>query len=149
MGRHFPDREKSVNFEQAGKVRENHTKSWKIKRISNKYIICYFLVIVKCTVYHLPKWIKFSVKKQNFKNVLENGKNTGKVREFCQSGKVETMLPNPQPPKLMWEGILNPFSGVPRCSLLVGPSVLRSLKGLLQVEWGEIFLLPFLMPVTV
>ena len=26
MGRHFPVREKSGNFEQTGKVRENHTK---------------------------------------------------------------------------------------------------------------------------
>ena len=28
-GRHFPVREKSGNFEQTGKVRENHTKYWK------------------------------------------------------------------------------------------------------------------------
>ena len=29
MGRHFPVREKSGNFKQTGKVRENHTKYWK------------------------------------------------------------------------------------------------------------------------
>ena len=29
MGRHFPVWEKSGNFEQTGKVRENHTKYWK------------------------------------------------------------------------------------------------------------------------
>ena len=29
MGRHFPVREKSGNFEQTGKVRENHTNYWK------------------------------------------------------------------------------------------------------------------------
>ena len=29
MGRHFPVREKSGNFEQTGKVRENHSKYWK------------------------------------------------------------------------------------------------------------------------
>ena len=29
MGRHFPVRERSGNFEQTGKVRENHTKYWK------------------------------------------------------------------------------------------------------------------------
>ena len=29
MGRHFPVREKSGNFEQTGKVRESHTKYWK------------------------------------------------------------------------------------------------------------------------
>ena len=40
---------------------------------------------------------KFSVKKQNIKNILEKlykkkiKKNTGKVREFCQSGKVVNM----------------------------------------------------------
>ena len=31
MGRHFPVREKSGNFEQTGKVRENHTKYWKLR----------------------------------------------------------------------------------------------------------------------
>ena len=31
MGRHFPVREKSGNFEQTGKVRENYTKYWKIE----------------------------------------------------------------------------------------------------------------------
>ena len=31
MGRHFPVREKSGNFEQTGKIRENQTKYWKIK----------------------------------------------------------------------------------------------------------------------
>ena len=29
MGRHFPAREKSEEFEQTGKVMENHTKYWK------------------------------------------------------------------------------------------------------------------------
>ena len=43
MGRHFPVREKSGNFEQTGKVRENHTKYWEF--LTN--IICYFLVIFK------------------------------------------------------------------------------------------------------
>ena len=36
MGRHFPVREKSGNFEQTGKVRENHTKNWKTEGISEK-----------------------------------------------------------------------------------------------------------------
>ena len=41
--------------------------------------------------------------------------------------------PDPHLRKLtMCESILNPLSRVPRCSLLVGPSVLRSLKGLLK-----------------
>ena len=33
MGRHFPVREKSKNFKQTGKVRENHTKYWKTQGI--------------------------------------------------------------------------------------------------------------------
>ena len=33
MGRHFPVREKSGNFEQTGKVRENHTNSGKLRWI--------------------------------------------------------------------------------------------------------------------
>ena len=33
MGRHFPVREKSGNFKQTGKVRENHTKYWKTQGI--------------------------------------------------------------------------------------------------------------------
>ena len=36
----------SGNFEQTGKVRENHTKYWKIEGISEK-IICYFSMIFK------------------------------------------------------------------------------------------------------
>ena len=39
MGKHFPVREKSGNFEQTGKVRENHIKYWKIQRISDKYYL--------------------------------------------------------------------------------------------------------------
>ena len=54
--------EKSGNFEQTGKVRENHTKYWKTEEISEK-IICYFSMIFKLTVYYLLKCIKFSVKK--------------------------------------------------------------------------------------
>ena len=33
MARHFPVREKAGNFEQTGKVRENHTKYWKTQGI--------------------------------------------------------------------------------------------------------------------
>ena len=42
------------------------------------------------------KWIKFSVKQTNTKKILENWKkywkSQGKVREFCQSGKVGTLI---------------------------------------------------------
>ena len=64
-------------------------KSWKITQNTGKLgqfqtnIICYFLVIFKWTVYYFLKWIKFSVQFFFY--------NTGKVREFCQSGKVGTM----------------------------------------------------------
>ena len=70
MGRHFPVKEKSGNFGQTGKVRENHTKYWKTPGITDK---CYllFLVIFKLTVYCLLKWIKFSFKKN------KTLKNTG------------------------------------------------------------------------
>ena len=42
MGRHFPVREKSGNFEQTGKVRENHRKYWKTQGISDKYYFLFF-----------------------------------------------------------------------------------------------------------
>ena len=42
MGRHFPVREKSGNFEQTGKVRENHTKYWKTEGISGKKLFVIF-----------------------------------------------------------------------------------------------------------
>ena len=66
MGRHFPVREKSGNFEQAGKVREKSGKTTqntgKLRKFQ-KNIICYFSMIFKWTVYYLLKCIKFSVKK--------------------------------------------------------------------------------------
>ena len=60
MGRHFPVREKLGNFEQTGKVGENHTKYWKTRGIWNQYYLI-FLVIFKWTVYFLLKWIKYWV----------------------------------------------------------------------------------------
>ena len=50
----------SGNFEQTGKVRENHTKYWKTQGIWIKYYLI-FLMTFKLTVYYLLKWIKFSV----------------------------------------------------------------------------------------
>ena len=41
MGRHFPVREKSGNFEQTGKGRENDTKYWKIQGLSEKYYLLF------------------------------------------------------------------------------------------------------------
>ena len=38
MERYFPVGEKSGNFEETGKVGENHTKYWK----TNVFVICYF-----------------------------------------------------------------------------------------------------------
>ena len=42
MGRHFPVREKSGNFKQTGKVRENHTKYGKSQGISEKFYLLFF-----------------------------------------------------------------------------------------------------------
>ena len=42
MGRHFPVREKSGNFEQTGKVRENHTKYWNLRKILFDIFIYFF-----------------------------------------------------------------------------------------------------------
>ena len=42
MGRHFPVREKSGNFEQTGKVREHHTKYWKIQADFRKILFVIF-----------------------------------------------------------------------------------------------------------
>ena len=73
MGRHFPVREKSGNFEQTEKVGGNHTKYWKTQGIWDKYYLI-FLVIFKWTVYYLLKWVKFSVLKKNktFKKYWKN-----------------------------------------------------------------------------
>ena len=61
-------------FNRLEKVRENHIKYWKTWGIWDKYYLI-FLVIFKWTVYYLPKWIKFSVKKkQNIKKILEKWK---------------------------------------------------------------------------
>ena len=47
----------------------------------------------KWTGHYLLKWIRFPVKKRNIKkNTGKMAKNTGKVREFCQSGKVGTLV---------------------------------------------------------
>ena len=50
MGRHFPVREKSGNFEQTGKVREKSGKTTpntgKLREFQKK-IICYFSMIFK------------------------------------------------------------------------------------------------------
>ena len=72
MGRYFPVREKSGNFEQTGKVRENHTKYSKTEINWDKYYLI-FLVIFKWT--ELVKMDQIlSLKKKTFKKILENGK---------------------------------------------------------------------------
>ena len=54
-------------LEKSGKITQNTGKYWEFQT----NIICYFLVIFKLPVYCLLKWIKFSVKKQNIKKILE------------------------------------------------------------------------------
>ena len=41
MGRNFPVRKKSGNFEQTGKVKENQTKYWKTPGISDKFYLLF------------------------------------------------------------------------------------------------------------
>ena len=92
MGRHFPVREKSGNFEQTRKVKENHTKYWKNIREFQKNVLCYFLVIFKNELSIIcSNGSSFQFKKQNIKKYWKIEKDTGKVREFCQSGKVGTL----------------------------------------------------------
>ena len=89
MGRHFPVREKSGNFEQTGKVRENHTKYWKTEINWDKYYLI-FLVIFKWTVHFLVKWIKVSVQKnKTLKKYWKMAKNTGKSGNFVSPEKWE------------------------------------------------------------
>ena len=64
MGRHFPVRKKSGNFEQTEKVRENHTKYGKTQGISSKcYLLFLVIFILDLAVHYLLKWIKLSFKK--------------------------------------------------------------------------------------
>ena len=97
MGRHFPVREKSRNFEQTGKVRENHTKYWKMEINWDKYYLI-FLVIFKWTVHYLLKLIKFSVKKnKTLKKYWKNGKKYWKsqgILSVQKSGNPVCSLPN-------------------------------------------------------
>ena len=46
MGRHFPVREKSGNFDQTGKVRENNINTGKLREFQTN-IICYSLMTAK------------------------------------------------------------------------------------------------------
>ena len=88
-------REFWTDWKSQGKVRKNHIKYWKTQGIWDKYYLI-FLAIFKWTVYYLPKWIKFSVKKNKtlkkyWKNRKKYWNSQGKVREFCQSEKVGTL----------------------------------------------------------
>ena len=103
MGSYFPVREKSGNFEQTGKVRENHTKYWKTEINWDKYYLT-FLVIFKWAVQYLLKWIKFWVKKnktlkiilEKWQKILEKSGNLS----VWKSGNPELDLhskPSPRP----------------------------------------------------
>ena len=43
MGRHFIVGEKSGNFEQTGKIRQNYTKYWKTPGISHKFYLLFVI----------------------------------------------------------------------------------------------------------
>ena len=56
-------------LEKSGKITQN---TGKFREFQTN--ICYFSVIFKCTVYHLLKWIKFSVKNGTLKKYWKNRK---------------------------------------------------------------------------
>ena len=69
MGRHFPVREKSGNFEQTGKVRGKSgiiTQNTGKLREFQTNIIFYFLVIFKLTVYYFAEMHQIFSYKINF-----------------------------------------------------------------------------------
>ena len=74
MGRHFPAREKSWNFEQIGKVREITQNTGKLRKFQTN-VICYFLVIAKwiCVLFATFDQVSSS-KNKTLKKYWENGK---------------------------------------------------------------------------
>ena len=97
MGRHFPVREKSGNFEQTGKVRENHTRYWKNIREFQKNVML-FLVILKMNCVLFAKMDQvFSLKNKTLKNTGKNGKRYWKSQGFLsvwKSGNPEGVYPS-------------------------------------------------------
>ena len=52
MGRHFPVREKSRNFEQTGKVRESYTKYWKtLENFRQKSFVVFSDIQMNCILF--------------------------------------------------------------------------------------------------
>ena len=85
-------REFWTDWKSQGKVRENHTNTGKLRAFQKKLFV-FFSMIFKWTVYYLLKCIKFLVRKnETLKKYWKMEKNTGKVREFCQPGKVGTLM---------------------------------------------------------
>ena len=83
------------DWKSQGKVRENHIKYWKTGNFRQMLFVIFQWQLNEF-VYYLLNLIKFSVKKTITEKILENGekywKSQGKVREFCQSGKVGTLI---------------------------------------------------------
>ena len=88
-GKEFSSQGILNRLEKSGKITQN---TGKLREFQTN-IICYFLVIFKLTVYYFAKMHQFfNLKNKLLKKYWKNGKNTGKVREFCQSGKVGTLI---------------------------------------------------------
>ena len=86
----FQSGEMSRNFEQTGKVGENHTKYWNVRDFRHVIFIIFSDIQMNCVLF--AKMYHFFVKKiKHLKNTVKMEKITGKVREFCQSRKMGTM----------------------------------------------------------
>ena len=76
MRTQIPVPEKSGNFEQTGKVRENHTKYWKTQGISDKvFLLFYSDILMNCVLFSKMDQV-FSLKKHN-KTVTKYWKSPG------------------------------------------------------------------------
>ena len=77
MGRHFPVREKSGNFDQI--VQGKYTKYWKTQGMTILFVIFYIEF-----VYYLANLTSLKISTGKMRKNLE--------KSFCQSRKVETLL---------------------------------------------------------
>ena len=91
MGRHFPVREKSGNFEQTGKVREKSGKitqnTGKFREFQTNILFVIFFNNIQIYCVSFAKMDQVFTQKQNFKNILEKWKTI-----LEKSGKSQGIL---------------------------------------------------------
>ena len=105
MGKLFPVREKSWNFEQTGKSQgilpkilkkmgQFYLKYWKSENIlACFYFVLFFFSDFFIEVYLLKRFLYLlSSSNKTLKKYWKWKENNGKVREICQSENVGTML---------------------------------------------------------